>query len=107
MVDKAVASAHERKQKETQRKAARVERSGSKYEKLTSAKRKEVLGLIQSFHASLADYANTNNLNPADVSQFAVNADLISQNPNSWKSFQLLSGMVRNKCKLIRIMLWN
>lgn len=104
-VVKAVETATSRKGKEVQRKTARTQPSNSKYDQMTSSKREDVLRLLSGFYKSLTDFAQSNNLNPAEVNRFALGSDLGGSRMNTWKLFQLLSGLARNGCKFSNCLL--
>jgi len=85
---------------------AKVDKPSSplvQYNKLTASKRQEILSKLHNFYASLDDFADSNGLNPVDVTRYALGGKLKVAKMNCWKSFQLLSGMARNGCEFMQL----
>jgi hypothetical protein len=75
------------------------------YNKLTASKRQEINEKASAFYDSLSKYAESNGLNPVDVTRQALGGKLKGVRMNCWKSFQALSGMARTGRKLIQVLL--
>jgi hypothetical protein len=75
------------------------------YNKLTASKRQEINEKASAFYNSLSEYAESNGLNPVDVTRQALGDKLKGARMNCWKSFQRLGGMARNGRKSIQVLL--
>ena len=73
------------------------------YNPLGLSKRQEITEKVIDFQTSLREFAVSNGLNPVAVARCAFSGELKGVNMNSWKSFQLISGLVRNGRKFIAI----